>query len=91
MLTEYLPWVSLRCDGEPLFLVPHISPTHRTQKVRDHAVGLKIHLQFVPAGGTGTTRPLDRRVFGELKSWARVGLRRMAWQTGEEGQHWIRR
>jgi hypothetical protein len=78
MFTEYLTWLSQRCDGEPLFLMMDNYPIHRTQKVGDHAAGLMIHLQFVPAGATGRVQRLDRRVFGELKSRARLGLRRLA-------------
>jgi hypothetical protein len=50
---------------------------HDTPTVYNEASKLNIHLVLIPKGGTGKYQPLDRRVFGALKSkgrakWTRV-------------------
>jgi hypothetical protein len=50
----------------------HVYPRHRTERVLATAEANDVELLFVPAGGTGRFQPLDRRVFGELKSRARA-------------------
>ena len=41
---------------------------HRTPVVLQKAADLNINLIFVPASGTGYYQPLDRRIFGILKT-----------------------
>jgi hypothetical protein len=69
-------------DGHSCILVLDVYPSHRTDLVFAAAEANDVELLFVPAGGTGRFQPLDRRVFGELKSRARaeVGLR--LWRAG---------
>jgi hypothetical protein len=43
---------------------------------------MDIELLYVPARGTGELRPLDRRIFGELKSRARMEFDRIRALTG---------
>jgi hypothetical protein len=68
---SYLRWLSAGIRGEPCLLVADMYQAHRTQGVKDLARELGIELLFVPAGATGECQPLDRRIFGELKSLAR--------------------
>lgn len=42
--------------------------THKTPAVLEKAFILRIELIFVPANGTGFYQPLDRLIFGILKS-----------------------
>jgi hypothetical protein len=85
MMIKYLEWLSVNCGGEPLMLVLDVSAAHRTTKVKARAAELNIELLFVPAGGTSLYQPLDRRVFGELKSRARHGFFQLAGRTGVHG------
>jgi hypothetical protein len=85
MMVQYINWLSGNCQGEPLMLVLDVYKAHRTQKLRERARELNIELLFVPAGGTSLYQPLDRRVFGELKSRARHAFFQLAGQTGVQG------
>jgi hypothetical protein len=71
MMLEYLEWLSAEANGEKICLVLDVYPAHRTPKVKSRAAELGIELLYVPAGATGRLQPLDRRIFGELKSRAR--------------------
>lgn len=55
-------------EGFPCALVLDCYKAHRTKEVKKLAKKLRIQLIFVPANGTGTYQPLDRRVFGIAKS-----------------------
>ena len=58
-------------DGPKLHLILDVYPSHRTEDIKNFAVGLNMDLLFVPAGRTDEFQPLDRAVFGSLKSMAR--------------------
>ena len=60
----------LFCD-DPLDLILDVHSSHRTQEVKTLAQNLGINLHYIPAGATDALQPLDRRVFGALKSSAR--------------------
>lgn len=60
----------LFCD-EPLDLILDVHSSHRTEEVKTLARNLDISLHYIPAGATDAFQPLDRRVFGALKSSAR--------------------
>ena len=60
----------LFCD-DPLDLILDVHSSHRTEEVRNLARNLEINLHYIPAGATDALQPLDRRVFGALKSSAR--------------------
>jgi hypothetical protein len=63
-----------------LFLVLDLYSVLRTAKFRQRAQEVEIQLLFVPAGVTSTIQSLDRRIFGELKSRARVRFAQWVWQ-----------
>lgn len=65
----------LFCD-DPLDLILDVHSSHRTQEVKTLAQNLGINLHYIPAGATDALQPLDRRVFGALKSSARRLFRR---------------
>lgn len=68
----YLEWLrSLFDDGGPIHLVLDSYSVHRSQQSRELANRLKIRLHFIPAGWTDELQPLDRYVFGALKSMCR--------------------
>ena len=45
--------------------------SHRTDKVKEKAAELGIELIFIPPGSTDELQPLDRKVFGVLKAYAK--------------------
>jgi hypothetical protein len=86
-MVQYIDWLSANCHGEPLLLVLDVYKAHRTAKLRQRARELNAELLFVPAGGTSLYQPLDRRVFGELKSRARHAFGQLASRTGIHRGH----
>jgi hypothetical protein len=46
---------------------------HRCSEAKELARQFNIRLEFIPAGATGEYQPLDRMIFGNLKS--RTGIR----------------
>jgi hypothetical protein len=66
----------------PCALVLDVYPSHRTARVQQRAEELDIELLFVPAGATGRLQPLDRQIFGELKSRARCEFQRRLASAG---------
>ena len=56
---------------DPLDLILDVHSSHRTEAVKTLAQSLGISLHYIPAGATDALQPLDRRVFGALKSSAR--------------------
>jgi hypothetical protein len=85
MMAQYIEWLSGLCHGEPLMLVLDVYKAHRTSKLKQRAQELNLELLFVPAGGTSLCQPLDRRIFGELKSRARHAFFQLSAQTGVQG------
>jgi hypothetical protein len=79
----YIEWLHREvADGHPCVLVLDVYPSHRTERVFATAESNDVELLFVPAGDTGRFQPLDRRVFGELKSRARAEFGRRLWLAG---------
>jgi hypothetical protein len=62
--------------GERIFLICDVHPSHRTAPVRALATELNITLLYIPPGATDPLQPLDRMIFGALKSIARRLFRR---------------
>jgi hypothetical protein len=60
----------------PLILLLDTYAAHRCQVVRDVAELWGIDLVFIPPGCTDLLQPLDRRVFGVMKAFARQNWRR---------------
>jgi hypothetical protein len=54
-----------------IHLVVDMHSSQRTQAVKNLAVSLNINHPFVPAGLTNALQPLDRSIFGALRSHAR--------------------
>jgi hypothetical protein len=63
-------------NGEQIFLICDIHASHRASCVKSLAATLNITLLYIPAGRTDQLQPLDRVVFGALKSEARRLFRR---------------
>jgi hypothetical protein len=73
---------TLFCDSEPLIVILDTYSAHRAQVVREIAQLWGITLIFIPPGCTDRLQPLDRRVFGVLKAYAREQWRRAYHATG---------
>jgi hypothetical protein len=57
--------------SEQIFLICDLHASHRTKEVKSLAQALKITLIYIPPGATDELQPLDKVVFGALKSQAR--------------------
>jgi hypothetical protein len=57
-----------RPSGERISLICDLHVSHRTLDVKQFAARLNIELLYIPAGATDQLQPLDRMVFGALKS-----------------------
>jgi hypothetical protein len=68
---EYLRWLRSRYGRLKIVLLWDIWGAHRSKETKELARQLNIQLEFIPAGQTGECQPLDRRLFGNLKSRAR--------------------
>jgi hypothetical protein len=55
-------------DGRQLHLILDCYSVHRSRDTREYARHLGIKLWFIPAGQTEELHPLDRAVFGAIKS-----------------------
>ena len=64
----YLELVSKWMNGERCALIIDRYTAHRTENVLNKARSLGIRLVFIPTSATDKYQPLDRRVFGALKS-----------------------
>jgi transposase len=70
--SEYLTWLrSLYADNDEIHLVLDCFSVHRSREARELADELRIRLHFIPPGWTDELQPLDRYVFGALKSMCR--------------------
>lgn len=69
VMLQYLEFFRKNIVGkDDCALVLDCLAAHRTPAVLNKAAELRIDLIFVPANGTGYYQPLDRRIFGILKS-----------------------
>ena len=83
VMLEYLEYFHNHFQGNgDCALILDCLAAHRTPAVLEKANSLKIELIFVPANGTAIYQPLDRRLFGILKS----KLRSMAGSTTLSGK-----
>ena len=81
---QYLYWLRQECDARyankrgfviketPIDLICDCYSVHIQEDVRNAAAALNINLHFIPPGATDLLQPLDRFVFGGLKSMARA-------------------
>jgi hypothetical protein len=58
-------------DADPVLVILDTYAAHRSAEVREVAALWGIDLVFIPPGCTDRLQPLDRKVFGVLKSYAR--------------------
>ena len=80
----YLKWLRQQYfDDAPLYLLVDQFPVHCSQQSKALATSLNIELFFVPGGYTDTYQPLDRRVFGCLKSTAKSKIHDILMQEPE--------
>jgi hypothetical protein len=70
-------------NGDRIFLISDGHASHRTEDVKKLATELNIQLLSIPPGATDKLQPLDRMVFGALKSEARRLFRQHASRNPE--------
>ena len=68
---KYLDCLARHYNGELVHLILDSYSAHRTQRIINYAAMKNISLHFIPPGLTDKWQPLDRRVFGVLKAYAR--------------------
>ena len=68
---DYVNWLFGQMR-ENCFLLWDVFSAHRDQEVQDLARELGIGMGYIPAGLTSRHQPLDKRIFGSLKSRARA-------------------
>jgi hypothetical protein len=74
---RYLHWLSPEVQRSPVHLLTNICPVHTQGQAKALARDLGITLRFIPARITDQYQPLDRQVFGCLKSSARSRFMKM--------------
>ena len=67
-ILHYLDIVHAWVKREPCALILDRYVSHQTDKVKQKAAALEIKLIYIPTSATDVYQPLDRRVFGVLKS-----------------------
>jgi hypothetical protein len=77
VFNEYLSFVRLQIPDGQICLVLDQYPTHGTDESEAEAARLGIRLIKVPKGATGIWQPLDRRIYGAMKSKARARWARL--------------
>ena len=70
VMIRYLRLVNKWMHNLPSALILDQYPSHMTEAVLSEANKLRIKLIFIPKSATDVYQPLDRRVFGTLKSMA---------------------
>ena len=65
---EYLGWIREVVQNEKIYLLVDQYPTHFTEDAKVAAQKMNIILIPIPKGGTDRYQPLDRRIFGIMKS-----------------------
>jgi hypothetical protein len=67
-----LRWLRTRFGSGEIILIWDVFASHRCAEAKALAAELGIRLEFIPPGMTADCQPLDRRIFGNLKSRARA-------------------
>lgn len=70
IMIRYLKWLKEFKKGYILHVLWDLYASHKSEIVKSTAKDLEIGLSFIPAGQTDEWQPLDRRIFGILKSQA---------------------
>jgi transposase len=82
---SYLGWLrDFYQDGAPIHLILDCYSVHRSGETRRFAAELGIILHFIPPGWTDELQPLDRYIFGALKSICRRLFQRFCIGSAEE-------
>lgn len=68
IMLRYLDYIHGMTQGTPCALILDVFKAHHTLNVIKRANELNIQLIFVPANGTSIFQPLDRKIFGIVKS-----------------------
>lgn len=90
IMIRYLRYIRDNIAGKnPCALVLDVYPAHRTKNVIQEAGNLNIELIYVPANGTGEFQPLDRTIFGIVKSKLRAAANRSEIFSGPNRWHLI--
>jgi hypothetical protein len=71
LVLRYLDWLRAHVAEAHIVLILDQFDAHDTDDIHQKADALDIELVPIPKGGTGIYQPLDRRVFGALKSKGR--------------------
>jgi hypothetical protein len=81
---RWLSWVrSVYDDGDPIWVILDCYSVHRQRGTKDYAASIGIQLLFIPPGMTDEFQPLDRYVFGVMKSNCRRSYRRFCQENPE--------
>jgi hypothetical protein len=63
VIVEFSEWLHREtANYRPCVLIIDVYPSHRTERVLATAEAEDVELLFVPAGGTGRFKPIDRRI-----------------------------
>jgi hypothetical protein len=83
---EYLQWLRNTCtDPNPIHLILDSCSVHRSRETKTYAKELNIEVHFIPPGWTDEPQPLDRYVFGAMKSMCRRLFQRFC-QCSDDGR-----
>jgi hypothetical protein len=74
-MLDYPEWLREQLPHGPICLILGQYRTHDTEAFQAEAEHLGISLLWIPKGATGIYQPLDRRVFGALKSKSKAKWR----------------
>jgi hypothetical protein len=71
---RYLHWLRSQCPNQKeIHLILDMYSVHRSEGSKTVARQLSIQLHFIPPGWTDEPQPLDRYIFGALKStWRKL-------------------
>jgi hypothetical protein len=85
VIIEFTEWLHHDItESSPCALVLDVYPSHRTECVIATAEANAVEHLFVPGGGTGRFHPMDRQIFGDLKTWAQADFgRRLQFERSE--------
>lgn len=81
----YLKWLNRYTHYRHKYLVWDLHSSHRDEDVKQYACQKNTTLSFVPAGQTGLWQPLDRRIFGAIKSACHSEFQKMMLDSSLDG------
>ena len=72
LMIRYIQFLKNIKNGYTFHILWDLHASHKAEDVKSKAAELEVGLTFIPAGQTDEWQPLDRRIFGILKSRARA-------------------